>query len=641
MKNFINKEKLNYLLKKMYSNLKERYLYMIVFTIALLAIPLMYKGLRYVELKGPIESSTILQSGVIEQDVSMNFDRPIKISMRVGKNNPTEDNKYEVSILDKDNTIAQAEVNVKELKDEQLIVMMLPRINDMQGKTLKVRIEGKSNNENNGLKIYSYLNDDNNLSINNVKSNTSMIMSIAYNRFSPQYIMFMVMIFVVGNLLLLIIDVRKIANSIFMVIMLLGTFVIMLNPILDTPDDHTHLARTELTSRGILFVNGASEYKISSSTKDIIKHNYQNLINVNLVDINSNYDVEWRNYASSNSFVGYIPQTIGMIVAKLLFNNSKWIVVLGRVFNLLAYALMVRYALKKTPIFKVPLSIIAIMPMSLFIAASFNPDATTYGLSFITIAYLLYLYDKGNINIKEILITSVLCIILGFVKLPYCMLAGILIFFPKSKYIDNKTYYKSFLFVGLVAIISLSIGLKAMFGGGSNSSAYSGFYEENNINSSEQIKYIISNPILFIRNFLMALLDNLRMYLDQLSTFGWLSYSVSGGISTIYPIFIGSVMLLYPNKKVLDKKTKYGFMLVAFAVYAVTNLIMYISWTPVGSGGIDGVQGRYFIPVFAMLMLLSNGKKEEDNSSELDYKIIFVSIIFVTFLLTFMLNRYY
>ena len=136
------------------------------------------------------------------------------------------------------------------------------------------------------------------------------------------------------------------------------------------------------------------------------------------------------------------------------------------------------------------------------------------------------------------------------------------------------------------------------------------------------------------------MLDNLRMYLDQLNTYGWLSYGANSAVKTIYPIFIGGIIMLYPTKEVLSKKLKWGLALISLGIYATTCFIIYVSWTPVGGAGIDGVQGRYFVPVIAILMLFSGAKSTEDDSKK-DFRYLFIAIIFVIFLLIFMMNRYY
>ena len=300
---------------------------------------------------------------------------------------------------------------------------------------------------------------------------------------------------------------------------------------------------------------------------------------------------------------------------------------------------MVRFAIKIAPMFKVPLGLIAIMPMAIFIASSLNPDATTYGLGFICIGYFLYLYKKENINVKEIAIYSILSILLGLVKLPYCMIGGLIIFLPKSKFINNKTYYKSFLFVMLVALVAIGWGLGAIVS--SAVSPFDGFYLAKNISPKGQIMYILGSPLNFIKQFSVALIENIGSYVQHLSTFGWLSYGFNSGVMTLYTIFLGSVIILYPNEERLCNKTKYGTMIVALGIYTVTCFILFLSWTPVGGSVIEGVQGRYLLLIIGLLTLLSVGKAHSPKDDSIDLKFIFTGMIFAIIFIITMMNRYY
>lgn len=621
-------------------NFKKRFSFLLIFLVMLLIIPALYKGTRYVGYSNKDVSDIILQNEVLEQKFNTTFNKPKKILLEVGKVSPNVGSEYKVEVTYKEEVIAQAIINTKELEEKQEILMVLPKIKTELNDEITIRIQGNAINSLEGLKVYSYKSDNEVFTINGRESGKTINMKVGYNRFSKQYIYLIGLISISGCILILIIDVKKIHKSVFYIIMILGSLVIFINPILDTPDDHAHLCRTEFTARGILSLKGDSDqYNISRSVAEIISHNYENIINANLGKMDFTYDKVSKNYASSNNFIPYIPQAIGFNIAKI-FGSNIAIVILGRFFNLLAYALMVRYALKKTPLFKIPLSIVAIMPMSLFIAASFNPDATTYGLSLIAISFLLYIYNKKDVNKIDMSIYAILCLVLALVKLPYCILGGALIFIPKNRFRNNREYYFSFLFVSIVASISLIIGLKALLGSGGGTSEYSSFFVENNISSDRQLSYIISNPIIFGVNFIKAMLDNLRMYLDQLNTYGWLSYGANSAVKTIYPILIGGIIMLYPTKEVLSKKLKWGLALISLGIYATTCFIMYVSWTPVGGAGIDGVQGRYFVPVIAILMLFSGAKSTEDDSKK-DFRYLFIAIIFVIFLLIFMMNRYY
>jgi len=625
------------------ARIKKRYILLIILTIITIFFCFFNKGLKYREnykvddAKGQI----VLNEG-ISQKIHLDYENPIELGIKVGKNNPKESTKYKITVENEGQNIVDMEINTLELEKDEVILLNLPKLDQIKGKDLTLKISSNNKNEEDALMLYTGKLNKNTMAINNEQADNAAYVRIAYPRFEATYIIIVGLLYVACCILVLFIDIKKIHNSIFAIILVTGMFSVVLNPVLDTPDDHAHLARADLTSQGILFVTGdISKYKVSNSVRDILLDNFSTMQTTTLFDsaADGNEGYVAGNYANTNLFIGYIPQTLGVLLGKLIGPNSFAILILGRLFNLIAYALMVKFAIKIAPMFKVPLGLIAIMPMSIFIASSYNPDATTYGLGLLCIGYFLNLYKKESINIKEIAIYSILSILLGLVKLPYCIIGGLIIFLPKSKFINRKTYYKSFLFVILVALVSLGWGAFAMMN--SAASPFNNYYEVNNIDIKEQVMYILNQPVSFVRRFSVAIFDNIGKYVQQLNTFGWLSYDLNPGSMTLYPIFLGSVVLLYPNEERLCSKTKYGVMIVALGVYTVTCLILFLSWTPVGSVGIEGVQGRYFIPLIGLLTLLSNGKKYKDMDDTIDLKFIFTGLIFIIIFIIVMMNKYY
>lgn len=623
--------------------IKERYMLLLILTIIIIFFSLFYKGIRYREnYKLDQSKGEIVLNEVVSQKIHIDMNKPIELTIKVGTISPKESTKYSISVENNDEKIVDMEIDTLELEQEQLISIMLPELEDMKGKDLILKISTNNEDEENALLLYSKKSEKNIMSINNEQISNDVYVQTAYPKYGGVYTSALRLLYLVSFVLVLFIDIKKIHNSIFAIILLSGMFVVALNPVLDTPDDHAHLARTDLISRGILFVTGdITKYKVSNSVRNILLDNFSTTDSTTLFnsEIDRNNEYSASNYANTNLFIGYIPQTIGVLLGKLIGTNSFIILILGKLLNLIAYALMVRFAIKTAPMFKIPLGIIAIMPMSIFIASSFNPDATTYGLGLLSIGYFLYLYKKENINIKEIAIYSILSILLGLVKLPYCIVGGLLIFIPKAKFINKKTYYKSFLFVIVVAFISLGWGAYAMLNAAV--SPFNSYYEVRNIDINRQIMYIMSQPITFIKGFSVTLLDNIRDYMQQLNTFGWLSYGLNPGSMILYPMFLGSVLFLYPNEDVICKKTKYGVVIVALGVYVVTAFVLYLSWTPVGSLGIEGVQGRYLVPLLGLLTLLSSGKTDSNRKDDTDLKFLFAAMIFVIIFIITIMNRYY
>lgn len=586
-------------------------------------------------------------SGEVNEYITINKDNPRQISLNVGTNKEcNESDIYKINVLKDNNIIASEEIDTLELSKNQNIVVSLPSKEILKGDKLILQIKTDNLNQDNALNLYLSENNDTLLNINGIETKETLNAQIIYGRFSTKYILIFIFIYLISCLAILGWNSRFIHNYVFIIIISMGIISAVINPIMDIPDEPAHLARAELTSRGILFANGdPMNFNISQSVSSLIDNTFLRIEDVNFVTSEGNYKyTEYStNYASSNIFISYIPQAIGIILGKLL-GGSIAILFLGRICNLMCYALMIRYTLKILPRYKIGFSIIAMMPMAIFIAASFNQDASTYGLTLLAIAYFLKIYDKDTINIKDIAIFSIITMLLGLIKLPYCILAALIIFIPKEKF-NNKTYYKSFIFVGCVVIITVLWGLSSLLISSNTSSTtvtpFSIYYAENNVSAKGQIQYILSSPKEFLINFIRSLFDNMRLYLDQMNALGWLSYSINSTVTIIYQVFLFVTLFMYSGKNTLKAKTRLGSALVLLGIYVATNLILYLSWTSVGSNTIVGVQGRYFCSALALIPLISCNEFSIKNTEEKDFKLQFLALVFIVIFIITVMNRYY
>lgn len=635
--------------KNIYINrLKERYLYIILLTIVMVFFSYFYKQDVFINLvkSSELKEKKIL-SGEVNEYITINKDNPRQISLNVGTNKEcNESDIYKINVLKDNNIIASEEIDTLELSKNQNIVVSLPSKEILKGDKLILQIKTDNLNQDNALNLYLSENNDTLLNINGIETKETLNAQIIYGRFSTKYILIFIFIYLISCLAILGWNSRFIHNYVFIIIISMGIISAVINPIMDIPDEPAHLARAELTSRGILFANGdPMNFNISQSVSYLIDNTFLRIEDVNFVTSEGNYKyTEYStNYASSNIFISYIPQAIGIILGKLL-GGSIAILFLGRICNLMCYALMIRYTLKILPRYKIGFSIIAMMPMAIFIAASFNQDASTYGLTLLAIAYFLKIYDKDTINIKDIAIFSIITMLLGLIKLPYCILAALIIFIPKEKF-NNKTYYKSFIFVGCVVIITVLWGLSSLLISSNTSSTtvtpFSIYYAENNVSAKGQIQYILSSPKEFLINFIRSLFDNMRLYLDQMNALGWLSYSINSTVTIIYQVFLFVTLFMYSGKNTLKAKTRLGSALVLLGIYVATNLILYLSWTSVGSNTIVGVQGRYFCSALALIPLISCNEFSIKNTEEKDFKLQFLALVFIVIFIITVMNRYY
>ena len=91
----------------------------------------------------------------------------------------------------------------------------------------------------------------------------------------------------------------------------------------------------------------------------------------------------------------------------------------------------------------------------------------------------------------------------------------------------------------------------------------------------------------------------------------------------------------------MKAKTRFGSALVLLGIYVATNLILYLSWTSVGSATVAGVQGRYFCSALALIPLIACDKFSIENTEEKDFKFQFLALVFIVIFIITIMNRYY
>jgi uncharacterized membrane protein len=110
-----------------------------------------------------------------------------------------------------------------------------------------------------------------------------------------------------------------------------------------------------------------------------------------------------------------------------------------------------------------------------------------------------------------------------------------------------------------------------------------------------------------------------------MSPLGWLdtpirSWSKSYWYWFLETFFIFDIigLLLVVTKKIIDKDSLskkfissfFSFLSLSLTTYLGAFLIvltLYLTWTTVGAEGVSGLQGRYFLPIFALIPVFIGG----------------------------------
>ena len=456
----------------------------------------------------------------------------------------------------------------------------------------------------------------------------------------------------------------------FVIILCFGIVCALIVPICDVSDEIEHLTRAEITSRGVIIphwtgddmgVQGLYNYtggeRISSerntgagySSISAMTFFYKSLghtvfetghdtdkIDHNPRIIDSAFE--------QNPFFGYLPQALGIFIAKMLDLNVIWMLWLGRFCNLIFYAGVISLAIKKTPVLKIPLLAVACIPIALYQASSVSIDAMIICLSILVISYFIYMCraPDDSLTDKDIAIFSVICILVGLCKLPYLALIFLLLFVPSKKFKrDRKTNY-------LVILISIAL-VSAIGLLWSRYSAptllHSWRSSHNLINSTTQFNHLITHPSRIPKFFYnIFFIDLPNMLTGVFSFFGARQYHHYNDrynlVTALLLIYLAVTLFAYPKNVKFELKTKIGSALMILVIYIGTCFIQLLTWASVGFYNL-GISTRYFVPLLALLPVAFWFKKNPIDKDEFDkYAMIFMISFMATLIIAFA-NKYY
>lgn len=315
------------------------------------------------------------------------------------------------------------------------------------------------------------------------------------------------------------------------------------------------------------------------------------------------------------SSVGYIFQAIFLKAGILLHLPFYISWLLGKLANLLLYAIGMSIALNILPIGKRLFTVIAMAPISLFICTTYTYDVTVTVFITIGIGILLkMLLTDAQFNLKWQII-YVVCMVIGClpkaVYAPLILLAWIV---PKEKYKSKRACY---IFRGVVVATMLlllaSFVLPVLFPSGGGE--VTGDSRGGNTSVTGQMNYVLGQPLAYAFVLIRNIWENLVDYTIGNSVFGILGYVGTATQPILFAILVWGVALTdnYKEKNVKNLNNKHRVAMLLFVVGAVVLIwtAMYLSFTEVGSTGIAGVQARYYLPfIFMIYLCLQNDKIE-------------------------------
>lgn len=290
----------------------------------------------------------------------------------------------------------------------------------------------------------------------------------------------------------------------------------------------------------------------------------------------------------------YVPSAVSIMAGRALGAGPLALVYFARCGNLLVGAWLISMAMSYAGFARSAALIVALFPMTLAQVASVSADAMSYGISFLWIAMVLAIAvdRKAGVSRKRIAVLICLALALSQLRPPYPLL-GLLVFLIPAKRFGGKVAV-----VVCSAIIAASF-LPALAWNAASARLYVKPIAELNIEPAGQVKWVMKHP----GPFLHRVKQDLRMrgleYWEQLvGRLGWLNIRLPSWIIAGFAAALAVSLFLSPR----DSPSPLWWQRVALAVMVLSGAVaiefmLYLTFNPVGSVFILGVQGRYFIPL--------------------------------------------
>lgn len=296
--------------------------------------------------------------------------------------------------------------------------------------------------------------------------------------------------------------------------------------------------------------------------------------------------------------VAYAPSAIGVATAGLFTNNELFQFYAGRLLNLVCAVLLSTAAIKISPFGKRLLAWIALLPMSVFMFSSFNYDSLFIPAALLFISTVMRAWKRGgDLSIIEILLLCFLTILIINIKLPYALLLFVPSLFLSVKKKKSSRY---------VVLLLLGVGIVCFFLATYLSPALPAPEWTNPLGQVNFISaHFFSYPVILARTFYR---NFLYYFLGVIGLLGWLDYQLPPVGYVLSVLAGGSALLLDGAKKIF--RVPQRMFIVTMAVVTVLGIMtsMYIYSSREGWPMIEGVQGRYFIPLLFPVFLVMSEK---------------------------------
>jgi uncharacterized membrane protein len=331
--------------------------------------------------------------------------------------------------------------------------------------------------------------------------------------------------------------------------------------------------------------------------------------------------------------IAYLPSGMAILAGRTLHVPRHTVFAFAQWINLFLFSILIFCSIRILRTGKLLLAVVALLPTSVFLASNFSYDSWVTGFIALGLAILFRaLQDPTRtLSAREtgLMIGS---LVLGCApKAIYFPLMLPLLLLKRSSFGSAKRY-RYFVIAAVVSTLFViaSFALPFLVSGSDFSDGRGG----KAVDAIGQVHFILSDPI----GYAGILLGFLKDYLNPINFAGLAtSFAYMGGMSGFLPLLAILILLTATDRNATDSATgnriRWTIVTIVLATIILISTSLYVSFTPVGSPIINGVQPRYLIPLlFPLLFVFGHSKFGIPDRYRNTYATIVFSLISIILL---------
>lgn len=316
--------------------------------------------------------------------------------------------------------------------------------------------------------------------------------------------------------------------------------------------------------------------------------------------------------------LGYLPSALFLKIGMGLGMPFSILLLFGRMGDLLAYVFVMFWAIRLARGKKLLLCFFSLMPTPLFLACSYTYDSVVF--SFVTLGVVLWEKEMseerasgGRRGLLRSLLSLFLILAGGMIKIVYMPVALIWLLVPRKKRMGKREKR----IAGVVILAACAAAGILLFCHTLlpilNGSRPFGDARGGETDLAAQLFSMLRHPWASVKLFVreMFRLDNFRN--SGVASYNnffagnllFLNYYLLGVMEDKWCLVLIPVLLLLllyreeetEKRKILSRKQRVSMLLILGLTVVLIWLSMYLTFTPVGSAQILGVQARYYLPL--------------------------------------------